>query len=309
MGYSQDTPFLIYSENLMPENSIKYIEAKTILSKYKEKDSWFGISYSMNLYRGCQHGCIYCDTRSECYGINDISFISVKENSIELLKKELSSKRKIKGTIGTGSMNDPYMPIEKELEITRKALGVIADKKFPVHIITKSNLVERDTDILQDISKLYCAVSFTITTYDDILAKRIEPNAPKSSLRFEAIKILAEKGIYTGITLMPILPFINDNEENIKSIIHKAKDSGASYIFPAFGVTLRKGSRDYFYKALDKDFKGIKEKYQAMFKEDYICPSPKSRKLEDIFNEETYKLGLSNKIEFFKHEKAQLSLF
>lgn len=294
----------------MLENPVKFIEAKSILSKYKEKDSWFGISYSMNLYRGCQHGCIYCDTRSECYGINDISSISVKQNSIELLKKELSSKRKIKGTIGTGSMNDPYMPIEKELEITRKALGVIADKKFPVHIITKSNLVERDIDILQDISKLYCAVSFTITTYDDILAKRIEPNAPKSSLRFEAIKHLAEKGIYTGITLMPILPFINDNEENIKSIIHKAKDSGASYIFPAFGVTLRKGSRDYFYKALDKDFKNIKEKYQTKFNEDYICPSPQSKKLEDIFNEETYKLGISNKIEFFNpKEDSQLSLF
>lgn len=292
------------------DNPLKYIEAKTILSKYKEKDSWFGISYSMNLYRGCQHGCIYCDTRSECYGINDISSISVKQNSIELLKKELSSKRKIKGTIGTGSMNDPYMPIEKELEMTRKALDVIAQKKFPVHIITKSNLVERDIDILQEISKTYCAVSFTITTFDDKLSKIIEPNAPKSSLRFDAIKRLAEKGIYTGITLMPILPFINDNEENIKSIIHKAKDSGALYIFPAFGVTLRKGSRDYFYNSLDKDFNGIKEKYQAMFKEAYICPSPNSKKLEDIFNEETYKLGLSNKTDFFQSkEDSQLLLF
>lgn len=294
----------------MLENPVKFIEAKSILSKYKEKDSWFGISYSMNLYRGCQHGCIYCDTRSECYGINDISSISVKQNSIELLNKELSSKRKIKGTIGTGSMNDPYMPIEKELEMTRKALDIIAQKKFPIHIITKSNLVERDIDIIQEISKTYSAVSFTITTFDDKLSKIIEPNAPKSSLRFDAIKHLADKGIYTGITLMPILPFINDNEENIKSIINKAKDSGASYIFPAFGVTLRKGSRDYFYKALDKDFKNIKEKYQTMFKEDYICPSPQSKKLEDIFNEETYKLGISNKIEFFNpKEDSQLSLF
>ena len=292
------------------DNCLKYIEAKSILTKYKQSDTWFGLSYSMNLYRGCQHGCIYCDTRSECYGINDISSISVKQNAIELLKKELSSKRKIKGTIGTGSMNDPYMPIEKELEITRKALGVIAEKKFPVHIITKSNLVERDIDILQDISKLYCAVSFTITTFDDKLSKIIEPNAPKSSLRFDAIERLAEKSIYTGITLMPILPFINDHEENIRSIIHKAKDCGASYIFPAFGVTLRKGSRDYFYKALDNDFNGIRGKYESTFGDNYICHSPQSRKLEDIFNEEIYKLGLSNKIEFFKQEEdAQLSLF
>jgi DNA repair photolyase len=294
----------------MSEHPIKYIEAKSILTKYKQTDSWFGLSYSMNLYRGCQHGCIYCDTRSECYGINDISSISVKQNAIELLKKELSSKRKIIGTIGTGSMNDPYMPIEKELEMTRKALGVIADKKFPVHIITKSNLVERDIDILQEISKLYCAVSFTITTFDDKLSKIIEPNAPKSSLRFDAIERLAEKGIYTGITLMPILPFINDNEENIKSIIHKAKDCGASYIFQAFGVTLRKGSRDYFYGALDQDFKGIRGKYESTFGDNYICPSPISQKLEDIFNEETYKLGISPKIEFFQpKQESQLSLF
>ncbi len=294
----------------MSEYPIKYIEAKSILTKYKQADSWFGLSYSMNLYRGCQHGCIYCDTRSECYGINDISSISVKQNAIELLKKELSSKRKGKGTIGTGSMNDPYMPIEKELEMTRKALSVIAEKKFPVHIITKSNLVERDIDILQEISKLYCAVSFTITTFDDKLSKIIEPNAPKSSLRFDAIKHLAEKGIYTGITLMPILPFINDNEENIRSIIHKAKDCGASYIFPAFGVTLRKGSRDYFYKALDQDFNGIKGKYDSSFGNNYICPSPISKKLEDIFNEEIYKSGISPKIEFFHpKQEPQLSLF
>lgn len=292
------------------DNSIKYIEAKTILSKYKEQDSWFGISYSMNLYRGCQHGCIYCDTRSECYGINDISKISVKQNAIELLNKELSSKRKIKSTIGTGSMNDPYMPLEKELEMTRKALEVIAQKKFPVHIITKSNLVERDYALVQEISKTYAAVSFTITTFEDALSQIIEPFSPKSSLRFDAMRFLAQKGIYTGITLMPILPFINDTQENIKSIINKAKDYGASYIFPAFGVTLRKGSRDFFYQALDTSFKTMKEKYNNAFGEQYVCSSPNHKKLQDIFEEETYKLGISQKIEFFSpKEEPQLSLF
>ncbi|HCO67056.1 MAG TPA: radical SAM protein, partial [Dysgonomonas sp.] len=172
---------------------VQYIEAKSILSKLKGKDSLFGLTYNMNLYRGCQHACIYCDTRSECYGVGDISTISVKKNALELLNKELSSKRKNKGTIGTGSMNDPYMPVEKELGISRKALEIIAYYKFPVHIITKSCLVERDTDVLQDISKIYSAISFTITTSDDSLSKKIEPHAPKTSERFKSIKALADK--------------------------------------------------------------------------------------------------------------------
>ncbi|HBN05534.1 MAG TPA: radical SAM protein, partial [Bacteroidales bacterium] len=173
-------------------NSIKYIQAKSILSKLSHTDLWFGISYNMNLYRGCQHGCIYCDTRSECYGINDISQIRIKENAIELLQKELSSKRMQKATIGTGSMNDPYMPIEKEIRLTRKALELINKYKYPVHIITKSNLVERDVDLLEEISKTYSAVSFTITTFDDKLSNIIEPFAPSTSLRFKAIETLAK---------------------------------------------------------------------------------------------------------------------
>ena len=236
---------------------INYIEAKSILSKLRSKDPFFGITYNMNLYRGCQHGCIYCDTRSECYQIHDISVISVKKNALELLPGELNSKRKNKATVGTGSMNDPYMPIEKELEMIRKALQLIATYKFPVHIITKSDLVERDMDILQDISKTYAAVSFTITTASDTLSRQLEPFAPVTSKRFKAMEQLAAKGIYTGITLMPVLPFINDTTDNIESIIKGAKDSGASYIIPMFGVTLRKGSRDYFYKALDTTFPDI----------------------------------------------------
>lgn len=291
-------------------NSIKYIRAKSILSKLSHTDSWFGISYNMNLYRGCQHGCIYCDTRSECYGINDISQISIKENAIDLLQKELSSKRKQKATIGTGSMNDPYMPIEKEIKLTRKALEVINKYKYPIHIITKSNLVERDVDLLEDISKTYSAVSFTITTFDDNLSKQIEPFAPSSSLRFKAIETLAKKGIYTGITLMPILPFINDNEENIKSIINKAKDSGASYILPAFGLTLRKGSREYFYTELDRSFTGLKAKYEAYFQERYICPSPNYQKLQEVFENETLKMNIKSQMEFYHpKEEKQLKMF
>ena len=281
---------------------VRYIETKSILSKLRAKDTYFGITYNMNLYRGCQHACIYCDTRSECYGINDISNISVKTNALELLVKELRSKRKNKATVGTGSMNDPYMPIEKELEMTRKALQIISSEKFPVHVITKSSLIVRDISILQEISKIYAAVSFTITSMDDRLAEKIEPNAPKSSDRLKAMAQLAEKGIYTGVTLMPLLPFINDTKENVEELLKKAKDCGASYIIPMFGVTLRKGSRDYLYKALDHDFPGIKEKYQTSYGERYECFSPHFKELMRIFTELSDKLGMNTRMQFYQPE-------
>ena len=279
---------------------IQYIETKSILSKLRQKDTWFGIAYNMNLYRGCQHGCIYCDTRSECYGINDISTISVKKNALDLLVQELIRKRKNRATIGTGSMNDPYMPVEKDLQMTRKALQIIAKEKYPVHVITKSNLVERDADILQDISKTYTAVSFTITSADDSLSQKIEPHAPPTSERFKAMKSLADKGIYTGVTLMPVLPFINDASENITAIVKQAKDSGASYILPMFGLTLRKGSREYFYNALDDQFAGIKEKYQSRFGEQYECFTPNYRALADTFKEQCVLLGVDNRMQFYR---------
>ena len=290
---------------------IKHIEAKSILSHLRSADPFFGISYNMNLYRGCQHACIYCDTRSECYGINDISTISVKKNALELLAKELRLKRKHKGTIGTGSMNDPYMPLEKDLQLTRKALQIIAAERFPVHVITKSNLVERDADVLQNISKTYAAVSFTITTADDSLSRKIEPNAPLSSERFKAMEALAAKGIYTGITLMPVLPFINDTTGNITEIVQRAKDSGASYIIPMFGVTLRKGSREYFYKALDKKFAGVRSKYESFFGMRYECNSPDYTALTDIFYGLCAKFGIDTSIQFYQppEKDTQLSIF
>lgn len=289
---------------------IQYIEVKSILSKLRTEDTYFGITYNMNLYRGCQHACIYCDTRSECYGINDISTISMKSNALDLLPKELRSKRKNRATIGTGSMNDPYMPLEKEMGLTRKALQIIANEKFPVHVITKSNLVERDIDILQTISQIYTAVSLTITSVDDSLSRKIEPNAPPSSDRFKAMECLAKKGIYTGITLMPVLPFINDTKENITTLVKKAKDAGASYIIPMFGVTLRKGSRDYFYKVLDRNFIGIKEKYQFYFGEKYECNSLQYKKLMELFLEQTTLLRISPRMEFYNPPTyIQQSLF
>lgn len=285
------------------------IVAKTILSKLKSADSFFGISYNMNLYRGCSHGCIYCDTRSECYGVGDISEISIKRNALELLHQELKSKKR--GTIGTGSMNDPYMEVEKEEEIVREALKVIVTHKFPVHIITKSNLVIRDADIIQEISSIYAAVSLTITTADDAMARRIEPNAPSTSKRFEAMKELSKKEIYTGVTLMPLLPYINDSVANLTTLLQRAADSGASYVIPMFGVTLRKGSRDYFYGALQREFPGMMNRYDATFGNQYECWSPHFKRLQESFLEQTERLGLTRNMEFYtpRTDGEQLSLF
>ena len=183
--------------------------------------------------------------------------------------------------------------------MTRGALKIIQQERFPVHIITKSDLVTQDIDILQDIAKEYAAVSLTITSASDELALKLEPNAPKTSDRFKAIKKLTNAGIYTGITLMPILPFINDNTENIRTIIQKAKDSGAAYIIPMFGVTLRKGSREYFYKVLDQEFVGITEKYQSRFGEQYECFSPNYKQLNEIFKELAAKYNIPDKMKFY----------
>lgn len=279
------------------------IKAKTILSRVKN-DTWFGFSYNMNLYRGCQHACIYCDSRSTCYQLGELSDIRYKDNAIELLTKELQGK-KHKGTIGFGSMNDPYMPIEKELKLTRHALEVVSYYKYPIHVITKSNLVVRDIDLLKQISKIYAAISFTITTADDNLAKIIEPNAPLPSERFAAIKELRKNNIYCGITLMPFLPYINDTIEQVEDLIETAIFNGAKYFIPAFGLTLREGSRDYFYKKLDVYFKGIKEEYERKFGDSYNCVSPNAKKLQAMYKQLLRKHGVEGRMQFYAPKQPQ----
>ena len=239
---------------------ITEIQAKTILNHVKQPDTYFGLKYNLNLYRGCQHQCIYCDSRSECYQIENFADIHVKVNAIDLLADALPRKR-VRGTIGFGSMNDPYMPLEREYQLCRRALEVIAKHQFPVHIITKSDLVLRDIELLKEINQVYAAVSFTITAADDELAKQTEPGAPPSSARFAAMRQLADAGIHTGVTMMPILPFIGDTEENITRLVELAHQNGASYILPWFGMSLRAGSRDWYYDQLDQRFPGIKQKY------------------------------------------------
>ncbi len=277
---------------------ITEIESKTILNHVKQPDPWFGLKYNMNLYRGCQHQCIYCDSRSDCYQIDDFSRIEVKINAPDLLADALPRKRMI-GTIGFGSMNDPYMPVEKDYRLTGRALEIINFFQFPVHILTKSDLVVRDLKILKEISRIYAAVSFTVTTADDELAAILEPGAPSPSARFSAMKELADAGILTGITMMPILPFIEDDPENIRQIIRLASSSGASYIIPSFGISLRPGSRDFFYDKLDKSFPGVKDRYINHYGTDYQCNSPNWRELNDVFQNEIDLLNLKSKMPIF----------
>lgn len=272
---------------------MEYIPAKTILSARYE-GGWFGSNYTMNLYKGCCHGCIYCDSRSECYQIRDFDRVRAKENALETVRKELHSKRK-KGMVITGSMSDPYNPFEESLHLTRGALELLDQYAFGVAIDTKSSLVTRDIDILKSIRRHSpAAVSITITTADDALSRKIERNAPPSSRRFEVLNQLAEAGIPCGILLMPLLPFINDTRKNVLAIVQQAREAGAKWIFayPGMGVTLRQNQRTYFYDRLDEDFPGLRRRYIAAFGDQYECISPHARELWHDFTGACDRAGL-----------------
>ena len=282
---------------------ITEIEAKGILNPVKQPDDWFGLKYNMNLYRGCQHRCIYCDSRSECYQIEDFdNEIIVKTNAPDLLADQLPRKR-VKGTIGTGSMNDPYMPIEKQYNLTGRSLEAIAANQFPVHVLTKSDLVLKDIDTLAEIAKVFAAVSFTVTTADDALAKKLEPGAPLVSRRFAAMRALANSGIHTGVLLMPLLPFIEDQPENIRNIVAKTAANGGTYIIPAFGVTLRDRQRDYFYDQLDKHFPGMKEQYIEKFGTRYHAPANNADHLYKVLEKSCAAHKIELKMPTFTPEK------
>lgn len=278
---------------------MKYIEAKSIVSSYQGNNSWFGINYNMNIYKGCPHGCIYCDSRSECYGIEEFDAVRAKLNSTAVIRKDLKSKRK-KGVVGTGSMSDPYNIFERKYEYTREALKLVDEFGFGIGIATKSALITRDIDILKRIkTHSPVIIKITITTYDDKLCSKIEPNVSLSSKRFEALKMLSDEGIYAGILLMPILPFINDTEENIINIVRKAYDNGAKFIFAyGMGLTLRGNQRDYYYEKLIKLFpeKKLVEQYMNGYGNSYECSSQNSRKLWSVFTKECNKYGILYKM-------------
>ena len=248
----------------------------------------------MNIYRGCLHGCIYCDSRSLCYQMKyKFEDIEVKANAVELLENALRRKRN-KCMIGTGAMSDPYMPIEEKLGNMRKCLEVIERYGFGVTMITKSTKVLRDLDLLKKINeKSKCVVQMTLTTYDEDLCRIVEPNVETTYERFRALEILRDNGIPTVVWLCPILPFINDTEENIRGILDycvRAKVKGI--INFDMGVTLRDGNREYFYKKLDEHFPGLKEKYIRMYGNSYQLSSPNIRQLNMIYKSECIKNGI-----------------
>ena len=287
---------------------MEYINAKTLITK-TDSSNWFGVDYNMNIYRGCCHGCIYCDSRSDCYRVQDFHKVRAKDNALFILKNQLKSK-KTSGVIGTGSMSDPYNSFEKELNLTRGALEIINNYGFGVNIITKSDLILKDIDILKSINKYApLCVIFTITTYDDNLCSKIEPNVSLSSERFHAMRILSSEGIFTGALLMPVLPFINDTKENIISIINKTKECGGRFIYPYFGVTLRQGQREYFYDNLDRLFPNIRERYIETYGYKYEAISLNSKELWKTFkskcNKENVLYKMQDIIKAYKYKKEE----
>ena len=271
---------------------MNFIKAKSILSKVKYGNEWYGIDYNMNLYRGCSHKCIYCDSRSNCYHIDNFDIVRGKEKALFILEQELSKKRE-KGVVGIGSMSDTYNPLEKEYEQTRGALKLISKYGFGVSIDTKSDLILRDIDLLKEInSKNNVIVKFTITTPNDELSKIIEPNVCISSKRLQAIKILSDNGIFTGIMMNPMLPFITDKEEDIRYLVKLAYQNGAKFIHTYMGMTLRENQRDYYFYKLDQHFIGIKEKYIKYYGDKYNCIVPNYKRIYKVFIDECINYGI-----------------
>lgn len=281
---------------------MEYIPAKHILHRSKSTD-WFGTDHTMNLYRGCCHGCIYCDSRSDCYHISDFDRVCAKEDALRILRDDLA--RKIRPAyISLGSMSDAYNPFEKELCLTRRALALIEAYQCGAAIATKSDLIVRDADILCSIQRAAPAVCmFTITTSDDALAARLEPYAPPPSRRLEALAALSARGLFTGVLLMPVLPFLEDSEENICAVVERAAQAGARFVYAGFGVTLRGSQRAYFYDRLEHEFPGagLAERYAKRYGDRYWCTVPRARALWEVFSRRCRELGLLYEMKSIVH--------
>lgn len=295
-------------ENGISNLPMHYVKAKGILSAHN----------GMNIYRGCQHGCIYCDARSKCYQMDHVfEDIEVKENAIELLETALKSKRK-PCMIGTGSMSDPYMPLESKLQMTRKMLEVVEKFGFGVTVLTKSDRILRDMDLLKRInSRTKVVVQMTLTTYDETLCRMIEPGVCTTAQRVAALKAFRDAGIPTVVWLSPILPFINDTEENIRGILDCCIDAGVKGIVNfGMGVTLREGDREYFYAQLDRKFPGLKERYIRTYGNAYEIPSPRNSVLMKLFHDTCEVHGIMHDngqifryMDAFEEKTDQMSFF
>lgn len=264
-----------------------FVQAKSLLSSKN----------GMNLYRGCTHGCIYCDSRSNIYNMNhEFEDIEVKQNSLELLKKALKSKKE-KCMIGTGSMTDPYVPLESKLEFVRNSLKLIYRYGFGFTCITKSDLILRDLDLLKKINeKAKTVVQVTLTTADEDLCRKIEPNVCTTKRRVEVLKKLNEANIPTVVWLTPFLPYINDTEENINELLDYCIETNVKGIICFnIGLTLRDGNRQYFYRKLDESFPGLKNRYIEKYGNSYVLESENNRQLMDLFYKRTAENNILNK--------------
>lgn len=270
-----------------------YIPAKHILLRSKST-AWFGTDHTVNLYRGCCHGCLYCDSRSDCYRNPDFDRVTAKADALRILRDELA--RKVRPAfIAMGAMSDPYTPFEEELLLTRHALELIDAYDCGVSVDTKSNLIVRDIDLYQSIqahSPVICKL--TITTVDEDLAAKVEPRAPSPAQRLAAIRSLAQAGVFCGVLLMPVLPFLEDRHEQVLAVVDRSADAGAKFIYSGFGVTMRQGQREYFLRELDRAFPGehLSRRYLARYGDRYRCPSPRARELWEVFAARCRERGL-----------------
>lgn len=272
---------------------MEWIEAKTIVTRNKVMNwDYLAAEYNMNIYHGCNHGCIYCYARGDYYGIDNFDTVKAKKNALQIIRDDLQRKVKT-GIITTGGMADPYNICEKNLRLTRNSLELINAFSFGICVLTKSTLVTRDVDILSDI-KMHSPVSvnLSITCHSDELSRRLEPHAPQSSERFQAIAALSKAGITTGVLLDPVIPYLTDNETNIRNIVRKAKAAGAKYLYFSPRVTMEGHQRDYFFSKAKAIRADIPELYKKAFHDYYYCKTPNRQKLGKAFIDECEKQNI-----------------
>lgn len=272
---------------------MEYVPARHLLHRSRSTQ-WFGTDHTMNIYRGCCHGCLYCDSRSDCYRIGEFDRVRAKADALTILRDDLA--RKVRPAfIGMGAMSDPYNPFERELELTRHALELIDAYGCGVAVATKSDLICRDIDILTAIqrhSPVICKL--TVTTADDALAARLEPHAPPPGARLTALGELTGAGLFAGVLLMPVLPFLEDSDQGVLAVVEGAARAGARFIYPAFGVTMRQGQREYFLDGLERAFpgQGLKARYLRQYGDRYQCASPRAGRLWKVFTAACRERGI-----------------
>lgn len=295
---------------------MEYVKTRTIMTKSDQGMHWFGIDYHMNLYKGCSYGCIYCDSRSDAYHIKNFDEIRSKVDALKILEEELASKQ-YKGVVSFGTLSDPYNELEREYEITRGALELIKKYGFGVSIDTKSDLILRDIDLLKDIKKNNnVIIKISITTYEEDLAKDLEPNVLSPKRRFEVVKLLRENDIYAGVLMTPVLPFITDSVDNIKQMVRMSKEQDAKFIYTKMGMTLRRKVREYYYEHIDELYKGLSSDYKTVYNKNLVCNPLKYPDLLEIFVNECNKYhilcDMGEIIADYKKKiptKEQISLF